>query len=96
MESQGFMDALSSQVQAERIRSKEKKAKKLNKTAKLTRTNSNGGSEPTPEVKVEPTTPTKVEPTEETQEQKEEEKMEGVCRVERKGKRERERERGDV
>ena len=66
------MEALSSQVQAEKNRSKEKKAKKLNKTTKLTRTNSNGGSEPnpTPEVKVEPTTPTKVAPTEETQEQK--------------------------
>ena len=80
MESKGFMDALSSQVQAERMRSKEKKAKKLNKTNKLTRTNSNGGSEPNPtaESKVEPSTPTKVAaPTEENKEQKVEEQMEG-------------------
>ena len=89
MESQGFMDALSSQVQAERMRSKEKKAKKLNKTTKLTRTNSNGGSEPMPEVKVEPTTPTKAAPTEEAQEQKEEEQMEGECGVDKRWRQER-------
>ena len=71
------MNALSSQVQAERMRLKEKKAKKVNKPSKLTRTNSNGGSEPSSETKVEPTTPTQVGPPEGTQEQKEEEEMEG-------------------
>ena len=59
------MNALSSQVQAERLKIKEKKAKKVNKTAKLT------------EAKAEPATPTKVGPTDVPLEQKEEEPMEG-------------------
>ena len=73
------MNALSSQVQAERLKIKEKKAKKVNKTAKLTRTNSNGGSEPSSstEAKAEPATPTKVGLTDVPLEQKEEEPMEG-------------------
>ena len=75
------MNALSSQVEADRMRIKEKKAKKLNKVTKLTRTNSNGGSEPNsslPETRVEPATPTQAVPIEVAEEQKEEESMEGV------------------